>query len=54
MLALKYLSEPYFIFNFRSGLRSDLKPMVRLLKPNTLIQAYEQVVLQEMSIDAMV
>lgn len=36
-----YFTENYFVSSFISGLQVDLKSMVRLLKPATLLAAYE-------------
>lgn len=41
------LNERYFISSFISGLKPKLQPMIRLLKPRNLNQAFEQALLQE-------
>ena len=35
------LDENYFISNFISGLKEDIKPMIRMMKPTTLIEAFK-------------
>lgn len=37
-----YMTETYSVSSFISGLQEDLKSMVRLLKPTTLLAAFEQ------------
>lgn len=46
------MSEAYFISSFFSGLKDELKPMVRLLKPQTLLEASEIAQTQEQSLEA--
>lgn len=43
------LPESNYIFNFISGLKKDVKPMLKILKPITLMQAFEQNKWQEES-----
>ncbi|XP_071926629.1 uncharacterized protein [Coffea arabica] len=44
------LSEVYFISNFTSGLKEKIKPMVKMLKPNTLSGVIEVAHLQEQAL----
>ena len=44
------LSEEYFISSFTSGLREEIKPMVRMLRPNTLSGVVEIAHLQEQTL----
>ena len=44
------LSEEYFISSFTSGLKEEIKPMVRMLRPNTLSGVIKIVHLQEQAI----
>lgn len=48
------LGEDYFIFSFISGLKAELKPMVRLMKPQILLDAMEIAQFQEQTIDVLV
>ncbi|XP_027172283.1 uncharacterized protein LOC113771935 [Coffea eugenioides] len=43
-------SEEYFISSFTSGLKEELKPMVKMLKPNTLSGVMEVAYLQEQAL----
>lgn len=45
------LLEQYFVSSFISELRDELKPMVRMLKPNSLIEAFEIAHCQEQSLE---
>ncbi|XP_012844847.1 PREDICTED: uncharacterized protein LOC105964883, partial [Erythranthe guttata] len=45
------LSEAYFINSFISGLKDEIKSMVRLLKPQTLKEAMSKAKLQEKAIE---
>lgn len=47
LLKNQRLSEDYFISNFISGLREEIKVMLRMLKPRTLLETYEMAFLQE-------
>ena len=44
------LDENYFISSFISGLKEEIKPMIRMLKPATLIEAFELSQWQEYSL----
>lgn len=44
------LDENYFISSFISGLKEEIKPMIRMLKPATLTEAFELSQWQEYSI----
>ena len=44
------LSEEYSISSFTSGLKEEIKPMVRMLKPNTLSGVMEIAHLQEQAL----
>ena len=37
------LPESYYIFSFVSGLKGDIKPMLKMLKPMTLMTTFKQV-----------
>lgn len=43
-------TEKYFISSFINGLKAGLQPMIWLLKPQTLKQAFEQAPFQEQPI----
>lgn len=45
------LSEDYFISSFMSGLKEELKPTVRMMKPQTLMEEFEVAVLQEQAVE---
>lgn len=47
------LSEQYFVSSFISGLREELKPVVRMMKPNSLVEAFEIVHCQEQCMELM-
>ncbi|XP_071909625.1 uncharacterized protein [Coffea arabica] len=36
-----HLSESYFVSSFISGIKEEIKPMVKMLKPATLLEAFE-------------
>ena len=44
------LDEGYFISSFISGLKEEIKPMVKMFKPQTLSKAFEVAELQECSL----
>ncbi|XP_027088526.2 uncharacterized protein [Coffea arabica] len=44
------LDEGYFVSSFISGLKEEIKPIIRMLKPTELSAAYEMVQLQEYSL----
>ena len=48
-----HLDEKYFISSFISGLKIELKPMVRLMKPMTLMDAVEIAQYQEQTVEIM-
>ncbi|KAK1372370.1 hypothetical protein POM88_028563 [Heracleum sosnowskyi] len=48
------LGERYFMSSFISGLRSELKPMVRMMKPTSLMDAIEVAQFQEQTIEILV
>ena len=48
------LGEGYFVSSFISGLRNELKPMVRLMKPSTLMDAIEIAQYQMQTIEVLV
>ncbi|XP_027081018.1 uncharacterized protein [Coffea arabica] len=50
MIKNRNLYENYFISSFISGLKKEIKPVVRLLKPATLSEAFELSQWQEQSI----
>jgi hypothetical protein len=35
------LPESYYIFSFISGLKDDIKPMLKILKPLNVLMAFE-------------
>ena len=39
--------KSYFVSNFISGLKDEIKPMVKMFKPQTLLKAFEVAKLQE-------
>ena len=41
LIKKRNLDENYFISSFRSGLKEEIKHMVRMLKPTTLTEAFE-------------
>ena len=43
------LPESYYISSFISGLKEDIKPMLKILKPGTLMTAFDQAKWQEES-----
>lgn len=45
------LPESYFISSFISGVKEEIKPMLRLMKPATLLEAFEIAMIQEQSVD---
>lgn len=45
------LSEAYFVSNFVSGLKEEIKAMVKILKPTKLIDAFEIAELQEQNLE---
>jgi len=47
------LPESYYVSSFISGLREDIKPMLKILRLTTLMQAFEQAKWQEESNNAM-
>lgn len=47
------MDEKYFISGFISGLKVELKPMVRLMKPETLLDAVEIAQYQEQTVEIM-
>jgi hypothetical protein len=47
------LPESYYVSSFISGLREDINPMLKILRPTTLMQAFEQAKWQEESNNAM-
>lgn len=44
------LTEEYFVSSFTSGLKDEVKPMVKMFKPTTLLGAFEVVHLQEQAL----
>ncbi|KAK1395189.1 hypothetical protein POM88_014245 [Heracleum sosnowskyi] len=48
------LEEGYFISSFISGLKMELKPMVRLMKPQSLLDAIEIAQYQEQTIEVII
>lgn len=50
MLVILYSVEKFFISNFISNLNLELQPIIRLRKPCTLNQLFEQTLLEEQSI----
>lgn len=48
-----HLDEKYFISSFVSGLKLELKPKVRLMKPSTLLDAIEIAQYQEQAVEIM-
>ncbi|XP_027120880.2 uncharacterized protein [Coffea arabica] len=50
LIKIRNLDENYFISNFISGLKEEIKPMIRMLKPATLVEAFELSQWQEYSL----
>lgn len=48
-----HFSEAYFVSSFLSGLSEDLRPMVKMIRPQTVGQAVESARLQEMVVEAL-
>lgn len=46
------LPESYFISSFISGLKEDIKPIVKMMKPGTLLETFEIAQLQEQALDS--
>lgn len=49
-----HLSEAYFVSSFMSGLNEELRPMVKMMKLQTVEQASESARLQEMMVEALI
>ena len=47
MIKNPHLVEEYFVSSFISGLKNEIKTMVKMLKLATLYEAFEMAVLQE-------
>lgn len=47
------LNETHFVFSFISGLKPELKPLVKLANPVTIMDAYEIAKLYEESFSAL-
>lgn len=45
------LDEPYFVFGFISGLKDEIKPMMKMFKPQSLPKAFEVAELQEYALE---
>lgn len=45
------LPESYFISSFVSGVKEEVKPMIKMMKPSTLLEAFEVALLQQQSLD---
>ena len=50
MIRNRNLDETYFISSFISGLKEEIKPMIKMLKPATLAEAFELSQWQEYSL----
>ncbi|XP_027127715.2 uncharacterized protein [Coffea arabica] len=50
MIRNRNLDEKYFISSFLSGLKEEIKPMIKMLKPVTLVEAFELSQWQEYSL----
>ncbi|KAL2532200.1 Uncharacterized protein Adt_05551 [Abeliophyllum distichum] len=46
MMSLPHLPESYYISIFTSGLKEEIKPMVKIIKPTTIAKAFEVALLQ--------
>lgn len=53
MISLPHLPESYYIFVFTSGLKDEIKSMVKIIQPHTLAKAFEIAILQENTITAL-
>ena len=47
------LAESYYVSSFISGLKEDIKPMLKILKPSNVLMAFEQARWQEESNNAL-
>lgn len=52
MLSLPNLTETYYTSIFTSGLKEEIKSMVTIIEPTTLVKAFEVALLQETTITA--
>lgn len=50
MLTLPHVPECYYISVFTSGLKGEIRSMVKMMKPTTLAKAFEVSSLQESTI----
>ena len=48
-----HLTEAYFVSSFLSGLSEDIRPMVKMIRPQSVEQAAESARLQEMTVEAL-
>ena len=48
-----YLTEAFFVSSYLSGLNDELRPMVKVLRPQTVAQASEDARLQELVVEAL-
>ena len=48
-----HLSKVYFVSSFLSRLSYDLRPMIKMIRPQTIEQAVESARLQEMVVEAL-
>lgn len=46
------LTESYFISSFVSGLKEEIRPLIKIFKPTSLDQAFEQAKLQKQFVQA--
>lgn len=49
-----HLDEAFFVSSYISGLKEELRPMLKMMTPTTLNQAYNQARLQEWSLETLV
>lgn len=50
MLTLPHLPKAYYKSVFTSGLKEEIKPIVKIIKPTTLANAFRVAILQENTI----
>ncbi|GAB2211041.1 hypothetical protein Droror1_Dr00016332, partial [Drosera rotundifolia] len=48
-----YLDEAFFVSSYISGLKEEIRPMLKMMAPTTPTQAYTQAKLQEWSLETM-
>lgn len=49
LLRDSHLTKSYFVSSFISSLKEEIKPMLKLLKPSTSLDAFDMAIVQEQS-----